>query len=262
MLKKRVIFTLFFNEGSFALSRNFRLQNVGDIKWLEKNYNFSKIAFYIDELIILNVSRNKDYEDDFIRHLRILAKECFIPIAAGGSIRSVNQVSRLLSNGADKVVLNTLLYDSIETVSKIAEKFGKQCIVASMDLKKIQDKYVLMSDNGTKERNIDFVDWLVSIQNLPVGEAYINSIDNDGTGNGYNLDLLDQIPNNFSLPLIFAGGAGKYEHMAEILDKRIIDAVATAHLFNFLGDSLQKARKSLISKGHNLAIWKIQENEV
>jgi imidazole glycerol-phosphate synthase subunit HisF len=262
MLKKRVIFTLLYNDGFFALSRNFRLQNVGDITWLERNYKFSQIAFFIDELIILNVSRNNYNEEEFLKHVSILAKECFIPIAAGGGIRSVEQVSKLLKNGADKIVINTMLYESPETISAIAKRFGQQCIVASIDVKKIGDEFVLVSNNGNKVHNIDLKKWLKDLENLSIGEVYLNSIDNDGTGIGYNIELLDQVPDTFSLPLILAGGAGKHNHMSEILYKTKVDAVATAHLFNFLGDSLKQARISLINEGHSLAIWSTQGYEI
>ena len=100
MLKKRVIFTLLYDNGSFMLSRNFRLQKVGDLQWLKKNYNFSKLAFSIDELVLLNVTRTKRDHEKFINHVRALSEVCFIPIAAGGGIRDVELAHRLVNNGA------------------------------------------------------------------------------------------------------------------------------------------------------------------
>src|SRR5687768_4666363 len=111
MLKKRMIFTLLYDNGSFMLSRNFRLQKVGDLRWLQKNYNFSSIAFSIDELIVLDVTRGERNNAIFCDHLKKLTEGCFIPIAAGGGIRSVEYAKMLLRSGADKVVINTPLFD-------------------------------------------------------------------------------------------------------------------------------------------------------
>ena len=107
MLKKRVIFTLLYDNGSFMLSRNFRLQKVGDLQWLKKNYNFSKLAFSIDELVLLDVTRTKKDHKKFINHVRTLSEVCFIPIAAGCGIRDVELAHSLVNNGADKIVINS-----------------------------------------------------------------------------------------------------------------------------------------------------------
>jgi len=107
MLKKRMIFTLLYNHGAFMLSRNFRLQKVGGLSWLKKNYDFSQVAFSIDELIVLDVSRGERDLAQFCEHLKGLADGCFVPIAAGGGVRSLADARMLLRSGADKVVVNT-----------------------------------------------------------------------------------------------------------------------------------------------------------
>jgi cyclase len=107
MLKKRIIFTLLYDSGNFMLSRNFRLQQVGNLTWLQRNYNFSHIAFFIDELIILDVSRGERNTDNFCETLKKLTSDCFVPIAAGGGVRSIDYARRLLRSGADKIVINT-----------------------------------------------------------------------------------------------------------------------------------------------------------
>ena len=137
MLKKRLIFTLLFSQGYFWLSRNFRLQRVGDMKWLKRNYGFSKISNYIDELIILNVSDNCESLDEFNKMLKELTQDLFIPIAAGGGIREIDQAKQLFRSGADKIVLNSLLFEeSREIVHSMKKEFGQQSIVASVDIKK------------------------------------------------------------------------------------------------------------------------------
>ena len=105
------------------LSRNFRLQKVGNLNWLKKNYNFSKIAFSIDELIILDVTRGNRDEKKFQKHIYSLTEECFVPIAAGGGIRTLEQAQNLLHSGSDKVVVNTLIYKNPQVIRKIAEEW-------------------------------------------------------------------------------------------------------------------------------------------
>jgi cyclase len=144
MLKKRVIFTLLYDSGYFMLSRNFRLQKIGDLQWLKKNYNFSHITFSIDELIILDVTRGERNEELFHEHVRLLNEECFVPIAAGGGIREVEQARKLLHSGADKVVINTLLIEDVDVISEIAKEFGQQSIVASVDVKLINGEFTVL----------------------------------------------------------------------------------------------------------------------
>ena len=255
MLKKRVIFTLLYDSGFFMLSRNFRLQKVGDLQWLRKNYNFSKISFSIDELVVLDVSRTKRDQNKFLEHVRALSEECFIPIAAGGGIRDVEYALKLVNSGADKIVVNSLIGQSMETIKNIASELGSQCILASLDVKKIKNDYLIFTENGTKQQNFNFQDCLFKLMEVPVGEVYLNSVDRDGTGQGYNKDLIQQIPNNYKLPIIISGGAGKYQHFMEGLKDERIDAVSTAHLFNFIGSSLADSRTELLNNGYNLPNW-------
>jgi len=258
VLKKRVIFTLLYDNGSFVLSRNFRLQKVGDLNWLKKNYNFSKISFSIDELIILDVTRGERDEDKFNYHVKSLTEECFIPIAAGGGVRNLEQVRKLLLSGADKIVVNTLIEKSTKTIKEIATEFGEQCIVVSVDVRLVDDIFTVWTRNGAHKQSDDLNSWLKKINNLPIGELYLNSIDKDGTGQGYEYSLLNNIPKNFNTPMILAGGAGKYEHICKVISDNRVDAVATAHLFNFIGDGLSKIRIKLQSNGYKLPYWETE----
>ena len=256
MLKKRVIFTLLYDNGSFMLSRNFRLQKVGDLAWLEKNYNFSRVAFSIDELIVLDVSRGERNIDRFCENLKALTKGCFVPIAAGGGILSLQHAFALLRSGADKIVINTPLFNDSSLILDIASKFGQQCVVASIDAKLISNSdYEIFAENGSK--NIGKLNkWFEKISEYAIGELYLNSIDRDGTGQGYDLCMLSHIPQTLSVPIILAGGAGNFHHLAEGLSDPRVDAVATAHLFNFVGDGLEVARRKLLEvQKFNLATW-------
>jgi imidazole glycerol-phosphate synthase subunit HisF len=253
MLKKRVIFTLLYEEGSFVLSRNFRLQKVGDIKWLLKNYDFSQLAFSIDELVVLDVSRANRDLDRFCETIKVLTEGCFVPISAGGGIRNVHEAKRILRSGADKVVLNTALHTDLDSVWDIAREFGRQCIIASVDINKGNKVWV---ENGTKALKTGAKEWIREVvEEFPVGELYLNSMERDGTGQGYLFDLLDLLPDKIDMPVIIAGGAGKYDHFVHGLNNADVDAVATAHLFNFIGNGLELARIGLLSEGILLPHW-------
>lgn len=256
MLKKRLIFTLLYDNGSFVLSRNFRLQKVGTIDWLQKNYDFSHIAFYIDELIVLNVSRVERDIDRFSEALKVLAKGCFAPIAAGGGVCKLSDARKLLRSGADKVVVNSVLFDDPQFVSTLAQEFGQQCVVGAIDVKREVDRtYHVYTNNGSCQIFEPVTNLLEQLPEKSVGELYLNSINQDGTGQGYDIGLLELIPQQLNLPTILAGGAGHSQHLiAGLLDERV-SAVATAHLFNFVGDGLKKARESIRWRGVDLANW-------
>ena len=256
MLKKRLIFTLLYDNGNFMLSRNFRLQNVGDINWLVKNYDFSKISYSIDELIVLDVTRSTRSIEKFSLILNQLTIGCFVPISAGGGISDIDSARRLLRAGADKVVLNSVLFEKNEFINELASEFGKQCVVASIDIKKSEDgEYKIYSKNGIKSHNCTAKELIAKICSYSVGEIYLNSMDRDGTGQGLNLELLDLLPKEFNKPVILAGGAGNSSHLLEALQDPRVDAVATANLFNFIGNGLRDARKSLVSSGIVLPMW-------
>jgi cyclase len=262
MLKKRLIFTLLYNNGQFMLSRNFRLQKVGNLHWLQTNYNFSQISFSIDELIVLDVTRGEKQPDEFCAALKKLTEGCFVPIAAGGGVRTIETARNLLRSGADKVVINSILYEKNGFVSHLASEFGQQCVVASMDIKSTPDgTYQAWSECGSQCQPSTAASLIEQVTQDAIGELYLNSMDRDGTGQGYDLRLLDLLPNNIPKPVILAGGVGNASHLSAGLADPRVDAVATAHLLNFVGDGLKQARKSLISDGVVLPLWEIQLHE-
>lgn len=256
MLKKRLIFTLYYHDGSFMLSRNFRLQKVGDITWLQRNYDFSKVAFSIDELIVLDVSRNQRDSARFCDQISTLSQGCFVPIAAGGGVRDLKDAKTLLRAGADKVVVNTPLFNQPTLIQELSSEFGQQCIVASIDAKyDSKTGYQAWTENGTRPVPGSLTEWIETISSYSIGDILLNSIDRDGTGQGFDMALLEQLPKSIPMPLIMSGGAGHGGHLAQGLSESRINAVSTGHLFNFIGDGLERARRELIDKGHQLPIW-------
>jgi cyclase len=249
MLTKRLIFTLLYDSGSFMLSRNFRLQKIGDLNWLEDNYGFSTVGYAIDELVVIDVSRQSRNTPQFCEDLKQLTRDCFAPITAGGGIRTLEHVHQLLRSGADKVVINTSLHDQPELVEEIATEFGRQCIVASIDVQKIDGTYQVFKNNGTVKVGESLEHVLLKCAGLPVGEIHIESIDRDGTGNGLDLEILEFVKHVKDLPLILMGGIGNADHIIAGLKDNRVDAVATGNLLNFMGDGLARARELAINGG-------------
>ena len=256
MKKKRIIFTLLLSDKNFILSRNFVHQKVGDINWLKKNYNFKRTSNFIDELVIINVDKKRNYEVFFDISKKI-AKECFVPITFGGGIDNFDIASKMFKNGADKIIINTSTYKNPELLNQISAVYGSQSVIVSLDFKKEnEDKYSVWIENGKKKLDISLVQHLKNLMNFEFGEIYLNSIDKDGTGFGYDLLVMSKLKLiSKKIPIIISGGAGNDKHFFEALKMDEIDAVSTAHLFNFVGDGLEKARKGLIEKKISFPEW-------
>ncbi|MEY8199466.1 MAG: HisA/HisF-related TIM barrel protein [Colwellia sp.] len=236
-------------------SRNFRLQKVGDINWLEKNYQLKNISFSLDELTVVDATKDSKCLDDFARTVSRLVDDVFIPVAAGGGISKISDAELLFNSGADKIIVNTSLHANPDLIAQIVARFGSQSIVASVDYKVENGKPVIYIENGTKSLDLSLDNYISLLHELNVGEVYLNSMDRDGTGFGYDLEVIKSYSHLFDMPLIVSGGAGNGQHMKEALSIEGVTAVATANLFNFVGDGLPKARNLLIGSGANLAKW-------
>ena len=257
MLRKRIIFSLIYCDGYFSQSRNFRLQRVGDLIWLNKNYNFRNIASSIDELIVLNASREHKNIKEFSSIVNKLVNEVFIPIASGGGIKNIEDAELLFKNGSDKIVLNTLLIENPNMVNSMVKQFGSQSILASIDCKFNGKDYDIYVRDGTEKVDFKLENYITYLEDLGVGEIYLNSIDKDGTGFGFDNALISKINFLTKVPLIIAGGAGNENHLSVGLRIDNVNAVATANLFNFIGDGLPIARKKIIESGENIANWNV-----
>jgi cyclase len=259
MLKPRLIFTLLYDNGVFNLSRNFNLQIVGDQDWLTNNYEFESIARSIDELVILNVGKSSDNFDDFCKQVGEIARYCFMPIAAGGNIRTIEHASKLFNKGADKIVLNTPFFKQPNLIKEIAKRYGSQAIISSIDFKRMPDNmFPTYIENGATPTGLDLAAAIRNNEDLGAGELYLTSIDRDGTGFGYDLNALEIAHNSCQLPIIASGGADTYDKLVEGLHTGYVSAVSTSHLFNFICDGLKDARESMIEEGVQLSKWSFE----
>jgi len=255
MAKNRLIFTLLMQEGVYQLSRNFSLQAVGDLNWIKEHYNFNAIAFSIDELIVLNVVRGQKNVEKFSSNLIELNKNCFMPITAGGGIRSLDDAYLLLNSGADKLVINTPLIKDPELVKSLVKTFGSQCIVASIDYKVVNGQSEVFIENADVPTGLTIEETVKTAHDIGCGEIYLTSVERDGTGEGLDLEVIKKVSESSLVPVIAAGGIGKYEHFCLGIQEAKAEAVATANLFNFIADGLIYARVAMNDAGIEMACW-------
>ena len=259
MLKKRIIFTLLYADGYFCQSRNYNIQKVGNLEWLIENYNFKNISYYIDELVVLNISRKNSDINQFIKVVKSISKNCFVPVSCGGGIRDFEYANLLLAECSDKILLNSSVYENPKILKSISKVFGGQSIIVSVDFKKKEDGYDVFIQDGKRRIEHNFNKYINLIKNMPFGEIFLNSIDRDGTGMGLEYDILNQIPNNFEKPIILSGGCGNSKHIAHGITNYTVNAISTSNLLNFVGDGLKKCREKLLIDKIDFPKWNIEK---
>lgn len=252
-MKKRLIFTLLYESGNFVLSRNFRTQRIGNIEWLKTNYDFARVARYVDELVLINVSQNREYDEHFRETLSQLLEGVFAPVTVGGGIQTLMDAETLFGSGADKILLNNAIHDNPTLIEELATRYGQQAVVGSLDIRTDQGTHFIMKNKASTPGTTKNLQKLLLDGNI--GELYVNSVNKDGTGQGMDPSIVDVVPSKSPVPIILAGGAGKPAHLAEAILTPRVNAVATANLLNFVGDGLQRAREEIRMAGVNLAQW-------
>lgn len=220
-------------------------RRVGSLMQAVKVYNLREV----DELVFLDISatlqaRAPDFElvDDF-------ADECFMPLTVGGGIRSVEDVGRLLAVGADKVSVNTAAVENPALVSEIAARFGSQCVVVSIDARRVDGGWTVVTRSGTHDTGLDPVEFAKRVQELGAGEILLTSVDRDGTMEGYDVELTAAVSGAVTIPVIASGGAGGYAHMAEAVQRGGASAVAAAAIFHFTQATPLEAKRYLREQG-------------
>lgn len=244
LLPKRIIFSLNFLDGVLYRTRNF----APDYRY---THNFIDL-WSIDEIVILDISRNITFEDkkkeNFIKVLNNLSKNSFVPFSVGGHITKLKHIEKLLKNGADKIVLNSIAYKNKKFVMEAAKEFGSSCVVVSIDVKLFKKKYEIYSKNGKEKINKNLKDHIKEMQEMGAGEIFIQSIDRDGTLEGFDLNLVNEIKNYIKVPFIICSGAGNWKHFFEAFKFDIISGAATNNIFHFTEKSINTFKNLLKDK--------------
>lgn len=203
-----------------------------------------------DEIVFLDISATIEGRKTMIDVVKKVAEVIFIPFTVGGGISSLNDIEKLLSNGADKISINTNAVRNPKLIEESSKKFGSQCIVVAIDAKEIKEgKWEVYIESGKTPTGLDVVEWAKKVEDLGAGEILLTSIDRDGTCDGYDIELTRTVSESVSIPVIASGGAGKLQHLYEAIVKGKASAVLLASLLHFRILAIPQIKKYLKDKG-------------
>lgn len=259
MVRPRLIPCLLLKHGLLVRSQNFTIHQVigNPVSTIMRYSNWN-----VDELILLDISR-EDYHDlrrdDLQIHyegstaldvLKAIAPVCFMPLAFGGRVRTLEDIQLRLAAGADKVVINTQAIEDPDFISQASRRFGAQCIVISIDVKQHPDgRYEVYGQGGKQPTGLDPVAWAGQVEKLGAGEIFLNSIDRDGVANGYDIELIKRVTAVTTVPVIACGGVGKYEDFAPGILDAGASAVSASNIFHFFELTYPFAKKACLDAG-------------
>jgi imidazole glycerol-phosphate synthase subunit HisF len=246
MLARRIIPCLDVEAGRVVKGVHFAsLRDAGDPVEQAARYD----AEGADELVFLDISASHEARKTTLEMVARVAESIFIPFTVGGGIRAAADAGAALRAGADKVSVNTAAVRDPALVSRLAESFGSQCVVAAVDVRRIGGRLAVLVNGGREETPLEAIDWIRRLEALGAGEILLTSMDRDGTGEGYDLPLIAAAASAVSIPVIASGGAGRLEHLAEALEAGA-HGVLAATIFHFQGSTLPEARAYLRERGY------------
>ena len=242
---KRIIPCLDVNNGRVVKGVNFvNLIDAGDPVEVAKIYNDSGA----DELCFLDITASFENRDTIVHVVESVAKQLFIPLTVGGGIRKIDDISRLLNVGCDKVSINSAAISNPNLIDEAAKKFGSQCIVVALDVKKTENSYNIFIHGGRTDTGIDAYKWAKEVESRGAGEILLTSMDADGTKNGFDLEVTGKISKMLKIPVIASGGAGNMEHIKEAFECGA-DAALAASIFHFGEIEICDLKKYLAKNG-------------
>lgn len=246
MVAKRVIPCLDIKDGKTVKGINFEgIKSVGDPVELAKKY----VKDGADELVFLDISATKEGRGTFTELVAEIAANINIPFTVGGGISSVEDASRLLLQGADKVSVNSAAVYNPSLINEISSKYGNQFVVIAIDAKQVDGVWRVTTHGGSKLTNKELFSWALEAQERGAGELLFTSMDNDGTKNGYPCDVYKKLSESLKIPVIASGGAGSIEHIADVLTKGEADAALAASIFHYGEIPIPVLKAGLIERG-------------
>ena len=245
MLKKRIIPCLDIKDGRTVKGINFvGIRDAGDPIELAKNY----VKQGADELVFLDITATIENRSTLIDLVKRIAKEINIPFTVGGGISSVEDVSKLIEAGADKVSINSSAVKRPELITEIAEKFGSQCVVVAIDTKYEDSEWKVFVNGGRKFTGLNTVEWAQQVEEKGAGEILLTSMNNDGTKSGFAIDITNEVSSAVNLPVIASGGAGRKEHFKNVFEKTKATGGLAASIFHYETIPIPDLKKYLIEQ--------------
>lgn len=246
MLAKRIIPCLDVKDGRVVKGTNFQgLRDMADPVEMARFYN----AAGADELVFYDITASAEGRALFTDILRAVASEVFIPLTVGGGIRTVEDFDRVLKCGADKVSVNSGAIADPSLIGAAAKRYGDQCVVLSMDVKRVDGEFRLFAKGGREDTGIDALDWAVRGVEAGAGEIVLNSIDTDGVKQGFDLEMLDALAARVHVPIVASGGAGKMEDFAALFTHPGMDAGLAASIFHTRQVEIRALKEFLHGRG-------------
>lgn len=247
MITKRIIPCLDVRNGRVVKGINFEgIQDVSSPVELAKFYNESGA----DELVFYDITASVEERSLFTDILTQVASQIFIPLTVGGGINTIEDFDRVLKCGADKVSVNSGAIKNPSLIAQAAKKYGDQCVVLSMDVKRVDGKFRLFAKGGREDTGIDALEWAKMGEQNGAGELVINSIDTDGVKDGFDLEMLQAVADRVSIPIIASGGAGKMEDFSKLFHSiPKVDAGLAASIFHFKEIAIQDLKQHLRENG-------------
>ena len=248
MLKVRVIPTLLWKNVGLVKGVGFESsRRIGSVMPAVKVYNKRDV----DELVLLDIMATAEGRTPDYAEIEAISPESFVPFTIGGGVTSLEMVRQLLRVGADKVAINSAAYERPTLIREAADRFGTQCVVASIDVRRRESdgSYECFSHCGSRATGREVVAWAKELERLGAGEILLTSVERDGTMSGYDIDLVRRVASNVGIPVIASGGAGSYEHMRAAIVEGGAAAVAAASMFQFTEQTPLEAKRYLASKG-------------
>ncbi|MBR2942198.1 MAG: imidazole glycerol phosphate synthase subunit HisF [Clostridia bacterium] len=252
MITKRIIPCLDVKNGRVVKGINFEgIQDVADPVDMARRYNASGA----DELVFYDITASVEGRTLFIDILRRVASEVFIPLTVGGGINTLEDFDRVLKCGADKVSVNSGAIKNPDLIREAARRYGDQCVVLSMDVRRVDGRFTLFAKGGRENTGIDALQWAEMGVKNGAGEIVLNSIDTDGVKGGFDIEMLDALAERVDVPIIASGGAGCKEHFADLfLHHPRVDAGLAASIFHRGEVDISELKQYLRTQGVNMRI--------
>ena len=246
MLKNRIIPCLDVKNGRVVKGINFvDLKDAGDPVEQAKIYSDGGA----DEICFLDITASNENRDTIYDVVERTSKKCFVPLTVGGGIKNVDDISKLLNCGADKVSINTAAVQNSELIVESSRKFGSQCIVVAIDAKKNNNKWEIFTHGGRNKTGIDAIEFAKKMEDSGAGELLVTSMDRDGTQIGYDIELMSNISSKINIPIIASGGVGNLDHLVDGIKIGNASAVLAASIFHYGTYSIMQAKEYLDLKG-------------
>lgn len=251
MLTKRIIPCLDIKDGRTVKGINFvGLRDAGDPVELAERYSREGA----DELVFLDITATKEKRKTLVELVRRISEHINIPFTVGGGIRTVEEISELLNAGADKVSLNSAIVRNPDLITRASERFGAQCIVAAVDAKRTNGSWHVFIKGGSEDTGLDALTWIAETERKGAGEILLTSMDRDGTKAGFDIELLQQVNDRISIPVIASGGAGTIAHCIEAVTHGDADAVLAASIFHFQEIEITDLKQAMQESGLSIRV--------